>query len=287
VAVGFWNRFWSRGEPETTRLARCPLCDAPIESDCMNIGEGVALCPGCGVLSRLSEVNRTVRSTAEILADPPHGCDVVERGRGVAVRASLRSIGGAAGALGMALFWNGGLSIFIAQAIAAVVYNVSGPLPPWFRAPDLVNGVPHMNGQPMGIGETVFLCLFLTPFVAIGIGFAITFLLLIAGRIEVVVDEHDSHVAIGIGPLAWRRRFDPHAAERVGTGKALMSCQTTEDAPPPETIELRADRTIRFGTLLPPERAEWMRAAIRALLLDPDRKRHHPALPVVDWIKPA
>jgi len=70
-------------------LQRCPDCDEVLTSQHINLQEGVALCPACGQLSRLAEVNLGERSVSEILSQPVTGCTVKQEGQGIRVTASM------------------------------------------------------------------------------------------------------------------------------------------------------------------------------------------------------
>src|SRR4051812_26936777 len=91
----------------------CPRCGGPLGAESINLAEGVALCPACGQLSRLSDVAARRRPIAEVLAKPPPGCSIDQWGQTFVVRASLRSAGAFGGALVVALFWNGIVSVFV------------------------------------------------------------------------------------------------------------------------------------------------------------------------------
>src|SRR5437868_14236 len=110
-------------------MQRCPDCDESLAAEAVNIKEGVALCPKCGTLSRLSELNYGDRSMEEILGQPPSGCSITPLGQVVVATASLRSVGGFLVTVAFALFWNGIVSVFVLLAIAGLYTNLIGPLP--------------------------------------------------------------------------------------------------------------------------------------------------------------
>jgi hypothetical protein len=245
---------------------RCPNCDQPIEAESINITEGVALCPGCGKLSRLSKLNYSTRSLQEILAQPPRGCSIGEAGRGVRLLASMRSLGGFIPTALFALFWNSIVSLFVLLAIAGLYSNLIGPLPHWFPAPGVNEGQPEMNGKPMDLGMTLFLCLFLTPFVAVGIGTLVAAITCLIGKVEVVIDEWESYVATGIGFIRWKKRFDSKQIQSV----SFYNSGGQSDSDAKSSIELVADRTIKFGSGLREDRKQWLWAAVKEILLNPN-----------------
>jgi hypothetical protein len=127
---------------------------------------------------------------------------------------------------------------------------------------------------------TLFLCIFLIPFVTIGVGMIVAAMMNLFGKVEVVVDELDSYVAIGIGIVKWKRRFDPHQVRSVSYG--TRSWQS--EGGPSKLIELAADRTIKFGSLLQPERMEWLRVVLKQLLLPGHGQRRTSTVPQLPWL---
>jgi len=83
----------------------CPSCDASLPGSSINIGEGVALCPSCGKLSRLSDVIEYERPSEEVVNNPPSGCSLRNDFDETIIRISLRSLGGFIGSLFVCLFW--------------------------------------------------------------------------------------------------------------------------------------------------------------------------------------
>lgn len=248
----------------STGTQRCPECDAVVEAKSINISEGVALCPQCGKLSRLSKLNFSDRSVEDILGQPPTGCEVVDLGTSITVTASLRSATGFFITAGVALFWNGIVSVFVLITAAGLYTNLIGPLPAWFPAPGMNGGQPQINGGPMDLGMALFLCVFLSPFVFVGSVMAGAALVNLMGKIEVVIDDLDSYVATGIGFLKWKKRFDATQLRDVDYGVTMWQTEGGIN----RLIELTADRTVKFGSLLTSERMEWMRTILRDVLLN-------------------
>ncbi len=263
-------------------MQRCPDCDELILAEAINIQEGFALCPVCGRLTRLSELSFRSRSIAETLIQPPAGCSIMPADQGVVVRTSLRSITGFLFPAVFALFWNSIVSIFVLLAIAGLYANLIGPLPVWFPALGVKDGKPEMNGGPMNLGTTLFLCVFLIPFVAIGTGMASVALMSLVGKVEVVIDEFNSYVATGIGLLVWKQRFDPLQVQSITLTTNTWESEGRSNSS--RLIELRSDRTVKFGSLLQSDRREWMYAALKELLLKSNASRAATNLPVLTWI---
>lgn len=242
----------------------CPECGRPIATADINIAEGVALCRACGKLSKLSELVEEVVVDASAITRPPAGCtyDASPSGPTV-IRASARSAGGAIGLLAICLFWNGIVSVFLLQVIAGFYTHFVGPLPQWFPAPSN-----HGKSDIMSLGTSLFMCVFLTPFVVVGLGMLGGFLLSVAGRVEVLVNGFDGRVRTGVGPFSWTRRFDASQVQHVNLGLTKWK----ENGQSKERIEIvAADRTVRFGTILTPERRQWMRTVLHIRLVRGDR----------------
>jgi len=175
----------------------------------------------------------------------------------------------------MTLFWNGIVSVFVVVALAGLYTNLIGPLPQWMPSPKMDQGKPEVNGEPMGLGETLFLCLFLTPFVTVGSGLIIATLLSWIGKVEVVIQEMGSYVSTGIGPLVWKRRFHALDVKSIKIGQSSISSNDQSQ----KLITLTADRLIQFGTMLPEDRLVWMKVVLQELLLYAGEKRINGMLP--------
>ncbi len=134
----------------------------------------------------------------------------------------------------------------------------------------------------MGLGMSLFLCVFLIPFVAVGTGMVGVALMNLVGKVEVVLDEYNSYAATGIGPLVWKKRFDPLQVHSIDfTSKTW---QTEGQANSDRLIELKSDRIIKFGSFLQSDRLEWMCSALKELLLKSNTNRTITDLPVLSWI---
>lgn len=214
----------------------------------------------CGSLSRLSELLEHGAAGQADLHSPPRGCSLSSDGVRTLIRASIRS--GSAIFLGFfTIFWNSIVAIFLFIAGASVLKHAFGYDPAWMP-PIRMEGAPEgETGIPLN--ETIFLCIFLIPFVLIGIGTAAAFILAIAGRVEVKINRNQGSVFTGVGPLGWRRHFDVLAVREVTT--RMSSFYVNHHRLPQIVIE--ADRPIRFGSFMSATRRAWMLAAVRANLL--------------------
>jgi hypothetical protein len=240
----------------------CPACGQAIAAADINVAEGVGLCRACGKLSRLRDIAEQPVVDPKTFGAPPPGC-WLEEGMGGArtLRASLRSAGAAAVTLFICLFWNGIVSVFVLIAIAGVYTNLVGPLPQWFPAPS--SGKRGNLGPDMSTGATLFLCIFLIPFVLVGLGMFVAFLTCVIGRVEVLIDGPVGRVRTGFGPFNWTRRFDPTQVKRVVEERTSYQ----ENGRSKPLIQIDADRTVKLGSMLEDRRREWLIGALHLLLV--------------------
>lgn len=249
-------------------INRCPACGKPLAIEDINVGQGVVLCRSCGKLSRLADVADQPDVDPTKLANPPVGCSIRDSfGGDLVATASLRSVGGAIGTLVICLFWNGIVSIFVLIALSGLYRHFVGPLPEWFPTPTSGSHGKHGDGgEPLGM--TLFMCVFLIPFVTIGTVLLLTTLTCIAGRVEVRISGTVGRVRTGIGPFNWTRRFDPTKVKRVADD--LSTWSQNDQRKPVIQIET-ADRKIKFGSMLADYRRAWLRDALYVLLVAPGK----------------
>jgi len=268
-------------------VQRCPECDAQIGFDSINMKEGVAACTACRKLFRISELNWSYRSREEVLEKTPMGCSLVPWGQSLILHVSNRSIPTFLGLLFACLFWNGIVSVFVSIAVAGLWANLIGPIPNWLPVPGgMQQGKPVMNDEPMNLGMTLFLCLFMLPFVVIGIGLLVGALMAIFGRVRVVIDQVDSYVSSGMGLLSWKQRFDASSIEAVryynNRGDGESAARTS--------IQLIGDRTIEFGSALPEDRRQWLAVNLQAIFAQEDQSlsnRLPRDYPIPSWLESA
>lgn len=241
---------------------KCPKCDQVIAGDDVNVATNVAYCRTCNLAHKLSVLVQDTELTANVdFHRPPAGVTYCDDGRGTIVVATHRSLGGAFGTLAIALFWNGIVSVFVLFAIAGTLRNLHITLPHWFPVPD-------MNGSPMSVGMTIFLWIFLTPFIVIGLAMIGAFLSSLGGRTEVRMHNSEGTVFAGIGPLGWRRRFDASTINDVRIDdRQWRDSDGDRQRKTAIVIETRAGKLIKFGTMLTEERRKFLAAAVRKTLM--------------------
>src|SRR5262249_33438059 len=119
-------------------------------------------------------------------------------------------------------------------------------------------------GSQMALGELMFMCVFLTPFVVIGAGMIFVCMASLFGSVRVQIDGTHCRIRTGIGPLSLRQSFDASAVKAIRVGQTSWQSNGRSQA----QIHIEADRTVKFGSPLSSQRLSWMAATLRTLLVN-------------------
>lgn len=240
----------------------CPECGRVIPSDDVNVANDVAYCRACNLSHKLSTLTQIGELESGVdLNRPPAGAWRREAGVETVIGATHRAVGTAIGALAICLFWNGIVSIFVLLVTASTLRHLGITLPDWFPAPDL-------NGRPMSVGMMLFMWIFLTPFIVVGLIMLGAFLSALGGRTEVRISGSQGVVYTGIGALGWRRRFDPATVKDVRVeDRSWRDSDGDRRSKTSLVIETREGKLIRFGAMLKDERRKFVAVALRKGLL--------------------
>ena len=243
-----------------TTIPRCPTCSKTILSDDVNVAKDVAYCRSCNRAHSLSALIHTSNLTEGVNLDrPPSGVRYDLHEGHLTVSATHRSLAAAAGTLAIALFWNGIVSVFVLIAIAGTLRNLHVTVPTWFPTPD------NMNGS---VGTTLFLWIFLTPFILIGASMIGAFFLSVGGRTEVRADPTGGTVFTGVGPIGYRRRFMPsHVSDVRIEDRLWRDSDGDRQQKTNIIIETKEGKLIRFGSMLSNERRRFLAALLHKFLL--------------------
>lgn len=235
----------------------CAKCRRAIPSDDINVAKDVAYCRECNTSYRLSDLTFGGADVDVDLHRPPPGAWYQANGAGTVIGATNRSLGTAFGLLFFVLFWNGIVSVFVSFALASTLHLLHVPLPDWFPEP-------KSNGSAMGVGMTIFLWLFLTPFICIGLFMAGMCLSSLFGRTEVKIENARGTIFTGVGALGWKRQFDASQVRSVqisqtrnNQGRDTFAIQ----------IEMHDGKQMKLGSLLTNERRQFVLGALQRTLV--------------------
>lgn len=239
-------------------IPRCPQCNQVIDATDINVGKDLAYCRPCNAAHALSDLfEQSMAGPPVDLGTPPHGVRCETGAFETTIEASHRSWGQALALLGVALFWNGIVSLFVAFALFATLKKMGIGLPDWF--PEFKS-----EGRPIGTGELIFLWLFLTPFIAIGTWLATSFVSTVIGKTRVCIGQDAGSVFVGVGRLGWTRRFDPAAVRRI---EIVHRDQRSGNGHHEIHLEHADGKKIAFGSLLKEERQHFIVSALRQFIL--------------------
>ncbi len=240
-----------------SQRAKCPGCRRVIPSEDIKVANDIALCRNCNLSHRFSALIAAAEADQDS-AQPPPGTWRRSEGETLIIGARHRSTGMALALLAFGLFWNGIVGFFVAGAVGSTLHHLGLPLPHWMP--------PQLAGS-MPAGITIFLWLFLAPFIAMGLFFVATLVSCLAGRTELRLQGNEATIFAGVGKLGIRRRFatsevrDVRIEERSWRDNEGYSQQKTQ-------IVVETNRkSIRFGTMLPEERRRFLAAAVKRELV--------------------
>jgi hypothetical protein len=239
----------------------CPRCKGVIPSEDVNVAKDIAFCRTCNLSHELSALTTGVEIDPDVdVSRPPPGTWFHRDGFGTVTGATHRSLGQALGLLLFAGFWNGIVSVFILFVIASILQHLGVPLPRWWPAMS-------SKGHLMSIPMTIFLCLFLTPFVAVGVGMIVAFLSSLGGRTELRVQGSEAVLFAGIGPVGFRKRFFLTDVKAVRIeDKRWRDSDGDSRRKTNIVIERNNEKPFRFGSMLTEERRKFLAGAVRKAL---------------------
>jgi len=238
----------------------CPQCKAGIEPRDINVAKDIAYCRACESICVLSDLVQDINIAGSVdLMNPPKGAWCTVTPECTSIGASHRSVISAMGFLAFSLFWNGIVSVFVLLNIANTLNLMGMGLPEWLPV--------NRDESFMGLGMTLFLWVFLTPFIAIGTAMLAGFPMSLFGKEEVTLRGQEGRVFVGIGVLGWTRRFDIKAVSTVrlstknwrdSDGDAQSKCEIV--------LTQKNGREFRFGGSLQKERRHFLAVALHQVL---------------------
>lgn len=224
----------------------CPKCGVDIPREEINVATGVAYCRECDTLHKLSELADRERIRIPATDDPPAGAWIRDDGRAIRVGATTRSVGTAGFFILFSGFWNSIVAVFVVGAVASLL------------------GINNSFAGSSSQGGSVFVLLFMIPFVLVGLVTAFIALMALFGRCEISLRGMEGQAFTGLGPIGWKRRFD---ASRVRDVTIETANSSTNGKPDRHVVIDAGDRTIKIGSVLSRARRRWLAGALTRVLL--------------------
>jgi len=246
----------------------CPRCNKTIPDGSADIIALLASRCSCRPEHGITDPSRDPALSEGVdFQKPPAGIRYREDGRRVIATVAYRSYDLAFGALIAVLFWNGILSIFVLAALADTLRHLAIPIPTWLPTPEL-------EGGRTGPAMTVFLWVFLTPFIWIGLKILGSFLLLLGGKTEVWMEHGHSRIFTGLGPVGRRWCFATSSVSSVWIDERGWTDEEGDfHRDRCITIKTHDGRPIRFGADLSGEQRKFVAAAIQRGIARRDQDR--------------
>lgn len=238
----------------------CSRCRRPLPQEDINVAKDVAYCRHCNHLTRLSSLVESDEGAVEVDSRrPPAGAWCLVGPHEVRLGATHRSLPLAVGAFAFGAFWNGIVSIFVLIALQSTLRHLGWGLPEWFPAPDI-------KDSSMGVGMTLFLWIFLLPFLGVGLGMAGAFVGSLFGKTEVRLGPRSASIFRGVGFLGWSRRFLPQDVISVRLVDRVRRGSDGDESAREVVILTRSGREFSFGSTLREDRLRFVASVLRQRL---------------------
>jgi hypothetical protein len=240
----------------------CPRCKGVIPSEDVNVANDLAFCRQCNLSQRLSDLTLGTVVDEDVDASrPPDGTWFRRDGTGAVFGATHRSLGQAFTLLLFCLFWNGIVSVFVLGALGSTLQHLGFTIPHWFPPPTT------SGGKLMSIGFTMFLWLFLAPFIAIGLGMVAALLSCLAGRTEIHIQGSQVVILSGIGSLGFRKRFSTSEVRDVRIEDRRWRDNDGDSRRNTKIVIETNSKPINFGSMLTDERRRFVAGCLKKELV--------------------
>lgn len=239
----------------------CPRCKGVIPSEDINVAKDIAYCRNCNLSQSLSALTSGAVVDEDVnLSQPPAGAWFRHDPDVMAVGATNRSLSGAFGMLIFTLFWNGIVGFFVLVAVAETMRHLGISMPSWFP-PFMAKS----NNSPVGL--IVFLWLFLTPFITVGLITFGVFLNCVGGRGEVRVQNGRGVLFTGIGPLGSRKQFEASDVRDVRLEDRSWFDSQGHPCRKAQIIIETGSQSIQFGSMFSDERRRFVAGVLKKELV--------------------
>lgn len=205
----------------------CPKCGQVIAGDDVNVVTDIARCQKCDEVFVLSSLVQSSSSGPVDVNDPPRGAWYQPEFNGFVVGATTRHP--------MAFFLVPFMCVWSGGSLGGIY-----------------------GSQFFQSKFDLSMSLFGIPFVLGTLLFGSFALMTVCGKVVVSIRDADGVVFTGIGPIGWRRRFEP---QQITTVRIEAYRQT--DNPSSMTIVLDGAKKLRFGSMLTEPRRDFVANVLR------------------------
>ena len=236
----------------------CSQCQNTIPAEDINVASDVAFCRPCNHATKLSDLTSAKVPVPLMEFDPTNplygtwargGPDNME------LFASHRDLCGAWVALWPCVFWNSIVLASLVLMISSTLNLLGVQMPNWFY---------DIDGSELGVGETLLMWLFLTPFILVGLCKFFSVLSCLFGRTTLRIGHSGGELFTGIGPFGWTRRFlflpsDVRYEDRHW--RVLNGIRSMQGV-----LVFKDGKEMTFGSNCPPERLQFLVAGAKTTL---------------------
>lgn len=213
----------------------CSQCQNTIPAEDVNVASDVAFCRPCNHTTKLSLLVTNPNLMEFDPTNPPHGTwarggpdDKME------LFASHRTLCGALVALGVCVFWNSIVSVFVVT---------------------------------MGVGGPLFMWLLLTPFILVGLGMIVWVLDRLFGRTTLRIGHSGGDLFTGIGPFGRTQRFNALEVSDVRyEDRSWRDSDGHDQVSNQGVLVFRGGKEMTFGSSCTPERLQFLVAGAKTTL---------------------
>ena len=242
----------------------CRQCQNTIPAEDINVASDVAFCRPCNHATKLSDFVTSRTSSVPPLMEfdptnPPHGAWARGGPDNMELFASHHKPVDALQALGVCVFWNSIVSVFLVLVISSTLNLLGVQMPNWFPS--------DIDGSGMGVGGTLFMWLFLTPFILVGLGMFVWVLNCFFGRTTLRIGHSDGELFTRIGPFGWTQRFNALEVSDVRYEDRRWRDSDGRDKRSTQgVLVFRNGKEIEFGSNCPPERLQFLVAGAKTTI---------------------
>ena len=235
----------------------CPRCKGVIPSEEVNVAKDIAYCRNCNLALSLSALAAGTAVDEDVdLNRAPAGAWFRRDLEGIAIGATNRSLASGFALIFFALFWNGIVSFFVLITVAATLHKMGIAVPAWLPTTLIKTGNLHL-------GMIIFLWLFLTPFMALGLLLCGLIVNCLGGRGEVLLKKGQGDLFTGIGPIGFHQRFELARVRDVRVEHHRWRDTDGDSRRSTHIIIETATQCFRFGSMFTDERRRFVAAALK------------------------